>query len=359
LIPTAVALNLLLLNVLGQSQCNEVLQAWRYMGGSTSYTNGCTLPGVSVSGSNVIRIIWDSKGLNKQISPRLGNLSHLTELWLLNNRLTGSIPIELGKLSKLQLLNIQNNRLTGSIPIELGNLSNLNYLVLYNNRLTGSIPKEFGNLSNLNYLVLYFNQLTGSIPKELGNLSNLTRLDLGHNQLTGSIPLALIRLQKFSIQYNPLINVSNIGTFKSSSFDSDQIKRYLTGASRKRAIAATVPQVETLCSLNDAFEDQEILNQCLAGVTSHCSSANNFGTCKKLYDETFRESVFKNMEICAPWNFGSKSTNCTETAITVKSRFTAEAVKYKQQFVDFIKNDLFSNREFAPCYVSTDQKCNY
>jgi len=56
LITAAVALNVLFMNVLGQSQCDEVLQAWRDMGGNTSFTNGCTLPGVVMSGSSVIRM---------------------------------------------------------------------------------------------------------------------------------------------------------------------------------------------------------------------------------------------------------------------------------------------------------------
>jgi hypothetical protein len=359
LITAAFSLNVLFMNVLGQSQCDEVLQAWRDMGGSTNFTNGCTLPGVVMSGSNVLGISWASKGLNKPISPRLGNLPKLTELELEKNQLNGSIPKELGNLSNLEKLNLGFNQLTGAIPKELGKLSKLTSLWLHNNGLSGSIPIELENLSNLRFLGLHNNQLTGSIPLELGNLLNLRWLGLSSNKLTGSIPLTFIRIQKFSIQNNTLVNVSNIHKFKASSFDSNQIKRYWDSVSLKRAVAATEIKVRTLCRLNDAFEDQEILNQCLAGVKSHCSSESNFGTCKSLYDETFRDSVFSGMEICAPWNSGWKSTNCTETAITVKLRFTSEDIKYKQDFVHFIKNDLFSNREFAPCYVSTTQQCNY
>ena len=119
--------------------------------------------------------------------------------------------------------------------------------------------------------------------------------------------------------------------------------------SLKRSIAATELKVQTLCQLNDAFENQEIMNQCIAGVKSHCSSASNFKTCKSLYDETFKESVFKNMEICAPWNSGWKSAKCTQTADRVKLRFILPSNDYKQDFVDFIKNDLFSSRDYVLC----------
>ena len=93
---------------------------------------------------------------------------------------------------------LNNNQLTGSIPVELGNLYSLS---LSNNQLIGSIPVELGNLSNLQWLYLGGNQLTGSIPAELGNLSNLQWLDLSDNQLCGDIPLSLINLGKLYYLY--------------------------------------------------------------------------------------------------------------------------------------------------------------
>jgi hypothetical protein len=116
----------------------------------------------------------------------------------------------------------------------------------------------------------------------------------------------------------------------------------------------------TLCQLNDAFENQEIMNQCLAGIKNYCSDKANFGTCKSIYDETFKQSVYVGMEICAPWNSGWKSTNCGLAADQVKGKFTTAENKYKQYFVEFIRSDLFSNRDYAPCYTSETQKtCLY
>ena len=44
-------------------------------------------------------------------------------------------------------------------------------LRLVNNGLTGSIPSTIGNLTDLNTLVLGGNDLSGSIPNEIGNLA--------------------------------------------------------------------------------------------------------------------------------------------------------------------------------------------
>ncbi|NQU67207.1 MAG: leucine-rich repeat domain-containing protein, partial [Candidatus Marinimicrobia bacterium] len=132
--------------------------------------------------------------LTGSIPLELSNLTNLQVLWLSSNELTGSIPPELGNLTNLERLWLSDNQLTGSIPSELGNLTNLQMLWLYDNQLTGSIPSELGDLTNLTYLELSYNQLTGSIPAELGNLTNLQELNLYYNQLTGSIPGELCNL---------------------------------------------------------------------------------------------------------------------------------------------------------------------
>ena len=90
--------------------------------------------------------------------------SRVTELFLQDNQLTGTIPVALSKLSQLRKLYLSDNSLTGTIPSELGNLSNLRWLSLRNNKLTGSIPATLGNLSYLQELWLKNNELTGSIP---------------------------------------------------------------------------------------------------------------------------------------------------------------------------------------------------
>ncbi len=78
---------------------------------------------------------------------------HVTQLNIVFNNLTGSMPSELGNLTGLARLYIYNNQnLTGNIPPELGSLTGLQRLYLYNNHLTGSIPPELGSLINLEYI---------------------------------------------------------------------------------------------------------------------------------------------------------------------------------------------------------------
>ena len=74
-------------------------------------------------------------------------------------------------MSNLEQLWLNNNQLSGSIPVELGDLSNLTFLGLYSNQLSGSIPAELGNMSNLIYLGLNTNQFNGPLPQSLTNLN--------------------------------------------------------------------------------------------------------------------------------------------------------------------------------------------
>jgi hypothetical protein len=121
--------------------------------------------------------------LSGPISPELGNLSKLYNLYLDSNQFSGSIPKKLGDLSKLQGLDLSNNQLSGLIPPKLGNLSKLQYLGLSNNQLSGSIPPELGNLGYVLFLYLDDNQLCGDIPLSLMNLSNLWEMRLENNAL--------------------------------------------------------------------------------------------------------------------------------------------------------------------------------
>ncbi|NQT27365.1 choice-of-anchor D domain-containing protein [candidate division KSB1 bacterium] len=124
--------------------------------------------------------------INGAIPPQISLLDFLTNLNLGNNQMQGSIPPEIGQLNLVEL-SLLGNQLEGPIPPEIGNLSQLNTLNLSSNNLIGSIPPQLGNLTNLTSLILRRNQLSGDIPDQIWNMLNLHGLYLEGNQLTGSI----------------------------------------------------------------------------------------------------------------------------------------------------------------------------
>ena len=160
------------------------------------------------------------------IPPEIGNLINLQSLFLYGNNFTSipsdigdlvnlktldigynhitELPVEVYSLNNLELLRLENNQLTIEIPPEIENLTNLTNLILSYNKLVGEIPVEVGNLSNLSELNLSSNQLIGEIPPEIGNLMNLYVLDLSYNQFSGEIPQEICNLNYVFLTNNQL-----------------------------------------------------------------------------------------------------------------------------------------------------------
>ncbi|GJY50844.1 leucine-rich repeat protein [Tanacetum coccineum] len=121
----------------------------------------CEWSGVSCGKRHkrVTAVELSSKGLKGSLSPHVGNLSFLRELFLSNNSFQGTISHELGRLSRLDRLHLGGNKFSGVIPANLSGCSNLEKL---------SIPKEMSLLSKLTTLVINDNNLTGGIPPFMG-----------------------------------------------------------------------------------------------------------------------------------------------------------------------------------------------
>ncbi|CAN1295328.1 Probable LRR receptor-like serine/threonine-protein kinase At3g47570 [Linum perenne] len=194
------------------------------LGALSSWNNSvhfCEWYGVSCSERHhgrVTALNLSSHGLSGSISPYVGNLSFLKELFLSYNNFTGEIPPEIGRLHRLQWLSLRNNLLDGKIPSnisrcsdlttfsvghnnfigeipsEIGRLHRLQVLGLFNNSLGGSIPPAFGNLSSLQEFAVGKNHLSGRVPDTLGQLKNLTGLFLNLNELSGEIPASIYNL---------------------------------------------------------------------------------------------------------------------------------------------------------------------
>jgi hypothetical protein len=167
----------------------------------------CTWSGITCTDGHVTNIDLLYNQLTGTLPPELGNLAHLRALGLWVNQLSGPIPAELGNLPELIFLDLSNNQLSGGIPDELGDMTNLQTLSLIHNRLSGPLPPGLGRLENLETLDLSYNQFSGPIPAEWGDLANLNVLRLSRNQLSGTIPAALGRLNKLNeldLSYNQL-----------------------------------------------------------------------------------------------------------------------------------------------------------
>ncbi|XP_019173769.1 PREDICTED: probable LRR receptor-like serine/threonine-protein kinase At3g47570 [Ipomoea nil] len=178
----------------------------------------------------VVIINLTSSKLQGPLSPAIGNLSFLREIWLDNNGFTGKIPEEIDRLSRLQILQLRSNslsgeipknisrcshlrvidlgmnNLTGRLPVELQSLSKLQSLFAEQNKLTGEIPTQYGNLSSLMVVRIIENNLQGAIPNSLGRLKNLRSIELCTNNLSGTIPMSMSNLSivDFDLQHNQL-----------------------------------------------------------------------------------------------------------------------------------------------------------
>ncbi|KAG8093772.1 hypothetical protein GUJ93_ZPchr0012g18838 [Zizania palustris] len=148
----------------------------------------------------VVKLTLRDQKLSGEVSPELGNLSHLRILNLSGNLFAGRVPPEFGNLFRLTSLDISANTFSGGVPPELGNLSSLNSLDLSGNLFAGGVPPELGNLPVLKQLSLGNNLLEGEIPVGLARIPNLIYLNLGENNLSGHIPEAIF-CNLSSLQY--------------------------------------------------------------------------------------------------------------------------------------------------------------
>ncbi|XP_057512881.1 probable LRR receptor-like serine/threonine-protein kinase At3g47570 [Actinidia eriantha] len=204
----------------------------------------------------VVVLYLDDQGLSGSISPHIGNLSFLKELWLRNNSLSHIIPPELGFLRRLRILSLRNNSVSGEIPANISASSGLTVLDLNFNRLAGKIPDELGSLTNLEKLNLGKNSLTGSIPSTFGNLSSLELFAALQNSISGNIPDVLGRLK--NLQALGLANNRLVGTIPSSFFNLSSIQALDVGSNQMHGsfpsdLGITLPNLQFFAVSSNLF----------------------------------------------------------------------------------------------------------
>eukprot|EP00253_Pinus_taeda_P011215 PITA_11215 len=222
--------------------------------------------GAKLNNLNLLSL-WGNQ-LSGNIPNTIGNCSKLEQLYLHYNKLSGSVPIELGNLflleklylhnneldsgstttmpflvsltncSHLQDLHLSDNKLSGVLPLSIGRLStNLSYFSLANNKIQGNIPPHIGNLSSLIFLNLSGNFLNGTI-QPFGNLTKLERLDLGNNELEGNITNQFEQLQGLG-----LLDISRnklTGKIPTSLPPSKQLRRLLLHGNK---LSGSIPTI--------------------------------------------------------------------------------------------------------------------
>jgi hypothetical protein len=111
-------------------------------------------------------LLLEDRGVEGRLPAAIGNLKHLLEINLQNNRFVGGIPQEIGGCSLLSVINMSYNHLSGELPSSIGDLKNLAILRVYENRLTGFLPITLGQ-APLTEVALGRNSLRGYTEEEL------------------------------------------------------------------------------------------------------------------------------------------------------------------------------------------------
>ena len=103
----------------------------------------------------------------------------MSQLYLSNNLINGSLPSVWQGLGELSQLYLSNNTILGPLPSVWQGVDNLSQLYLSNNQINGSLPSLWHGLDSLSELYLSNNLLTVSIPgMPLQGLPKLRVLDL-------------------------------------------------------------------------------------------------------------------------------------------------------------------------------------
>ena len=179
--------------------------------------------------------------ISGSIPPWLSRLPQLFYIDFSYNNLIGIFPTELTRLPALtsQQANDKVERTYLELPVfaNANNVSQMQYnqlsnlppaIYLGNNSLNGSIPIEISLLKVLHQLDLSQNKFSGNIPVQISNLTNLEKLYLSRNRLSGEIPDSLKKLHflsVFSVAYNdlqgPIPTGGQFDTFPASSFEGN------------------------------------------------------------------------------------------------------------------------------------------
>lgn len=289
-------------------------------------THFCHWEGVSCGTTTtlprVISLNLTNRGLVRQISPSLGNLTFLQSLFLPTNSFSGEVPESLGHMHHLQTICLTSNRLQGRIP-DLANCTNLKVLRLDSNNLVGQFP----NLpSHLQELQLYQNDLIGTIPSSLANITTLRKLIFTLNNIEGNLPNDLAKLHKLRFLYggaNKLTGMFPHAILNISALNGLSLAFNYLGGEVPSSLGNHLPSLQLLGLAANFFHGHIPYSLINASKLYDIDiSSNNFtgvvhstiGKLNKLsyLDLEFNQFHARNKQ---EWEFMSSLANCTELQI--------------------------------------------
>ncbi|MCH82034.1 LRR receptor-like kinase [Trifolium medium] len=246
-----------------------------------------------------------------------GYIEGLINLDLSNNSLTGSIPSDLGNLKHLSVLYLYANKLSGEIPNELNACLTLIELLLQKNFFNGSIPSFLGSsLRSLQILDLSNNNFSSTIPPELKDLTSLSILNLSFNHLCGEVPIGGI--------FNNITIISLIGKGSSGTVYKGSLLSF------ERLIAVKVFNLETQGATKSFMVECNVLGKIkhrnLVKILTCCS-------CVDLNGKDFKAIVFDfmpngSLENLLHDNEGAKNHNLSLLQIVDITLDVAHALDY-------------------------------
>ena len=154
--------------------------------------------GLTVENNTVTEISMLFNNVSGTLPATLGQLKGLRKLELSFNPISGSLPESIGQLQHLEILALNGTELSGTIPSTLGNLSHLKQLHLSSNKLSGTIPESLGNLAAIEVFNVFDNNLNGALPKSLAKCRNLKQLMVAENDFTNPEDFSIVVLSNGS-----------------------------------------------------------------------------------------------------------------------------------------------------------------
>jgi len=186
----------------------------------TSFTQLVHLEVLALDGMNVQGTLDPIKGLTSLLGLYVednmltgtleGNSwTHIVELDVSGNMLSGSIPSLLLQRSHLQILDLNRNLFTGEIPQDILMNDALQYISMHVNSLTGQLSDRIGYLTNLKHLDVGGNMLTGTLPDTIKQLTNLVTFSTAGNNFTAALLYdyfsGMSHLEDLSLKANQLM----------------------------------------------------------------------------------------------------------------------------------------------------------